>query len=57
MSIMQEYEQIRKSLRAGEFEAIERYLELHPALFLSDIYYNQNEYQKFDSWWSQEKGA
>ena len=52
MSILQEYEKIRGSLRVGEFEAIERYLALHPELFLSDIYYNQEEYKKFDEWWT-----
>ena len=52
MSILQEYEKIRKSLRPGEFEAIERYLDLHPELFLSDIYYKREEYEKFDAWWT-----
>lgn len=56
MSILQEYEQIRKSLRPGEFEAIVRYLDLHPELFLSDIYYKQDEYEKFDAWWQVEQG-
>lgn len=55
MSILQEYEQIRKSLRLGEFEAIVRYLDLHPELFLSDIYYKQDEYKKFDVWWQAEQ--
>lgn len=55
MSILQEYEKIRKSLRPGEFEAIERYLSLHPELFLSDIYYNQEHYKKFAAWWTSEE--
>lgn len=55
MSILQEYEKIRKSLRPGEFEAIERYLDLHPELFLSDIYYKQEQYKKFDEWWTAEQ--
>lgn len=55
MSLLQEYEKIRKSLRSGEFEAIERYLDLHPELFLSDIYYNQEQYEKFDAWWEAEQ--
>jgi hypothetical protein len=54
MSILQEYEKIRGRLRVGEFEAIERYLALHPKLFLSDIYYNELQYKKFDSWWKTE---
>lgn len=55
MSILQEYEKIRKSLRPGEFEAIERYLDFHPELFLSDVYYNQEEHKKFDEWWTVEQ--
>jgi hypothetical protein len=55
MSILQEYAKIRSNLRPGEFEAIERYLALHPRLFLSDIYYNLDEYTKFDNWWDKEK--
>lgn len=55
MSILQEYEKIKSYLRKGEFEAIERYLALHPELFLSDIYYNLEEYKKFDEWWIAEQ--
>jgi hypothetical protein len=51
MSIMQDYEKIRARLEPGEFEAIERYLEAHPDLYLHDIYYNQDNYKKFRAWW------
>lgn len=51
MSILQEYEQIRTRLEPGEYEAIERYLAIHPELYLHDIYYNRDNYKKFRSWW------
>jgi len=54
---MQEYETIRKHyLKPGEFEAIERFLEKHPHLFLSDVYYNQKVWDQFKSWQAQEEG-
>lgn len=55
MSILQEYESIRKRLKPGEYEAIERYLDTNPDLFLSDIYYKEEEYKKFFDWWKNEE--
>lgn len=55
MSILQEYEEIKKGLRDGEFDAIERYLSIHPELYLSDIYYKEHVYKQFDAWWTEEK--
>lgn len=54
MSILQEYESIRRRLKPGEFDAIERYLEKNSDLFLSDIYYKEEEYKKFFIWWQNE---
>ena len=54
MSILQEYESIRKRLKPGEFDAIERYLEKNSNLLLSDIYYKEEEYNKFFIWWQNE---
>ena len=51
MSILQEYEEIRRSLGEEVFAAIERYLEEHPELFLSDIYYKKEEFEKFETWY------
>ena len=50
MSILQEYEQIRKELGNGINKGIELYLSENPNLLLSDIYYKENEYNKFDKW-------
>ena len=55
MSILQELEQIRKSLRPGEFEAMEQWLELNPQYYLSDIYYRQDINKLFHDWWDKIK--
>lgn len=48
MSILQEYEQIKKELGTGINKGIELYLSENPNLFLSDIYYKEKEYKKYD---------
>jgi hypothetical protein len=55
MSILQDYERIRRDLLPGEFKAMERYLEAHQNVYLSDIYYDQETYKDFRSWWKNEK--
>lgn len=50
MSILQEYEQIRKDLGEEKFHDIERYLEFHPEKLLSDLYYNSDEWKAFEEW-------
>lgn len=50
MSILQEYQNIRKSIGEDTYNAIEKYLELHPELLLSDIYYKKAEWDKFEEW-------
>lgn len=51
MSILQEYEDIRKSMSEDKYNAICRYLDLHKDLYLSDIYYNPAVYEKFEKWY------
>lgn len=51
MSILQEYEEIRRSLGEEVFAAIEKYLEERPELFLSDIYYKKEEFERFEAWY------
>lgn len=53
MSILQEYEDIRKSIGEDKYNAIEEYLNLHKDLYLSDIYYKQEEYEKFEKWYKE----
>lgn len=47
MSILQEYERIRKEIGEEQFHRIEMFLERHPEYFLSDVYYKENVYQEF----------
>ncbi len=51
MSILQEYESIRKQIGEEKYQAIEIYLSRHAELFLSDIYYNKQENEKFEKWY------
>lgn len=51
MSIMQDYQSIKSRMKPGEAEAIERYLELHTNILLSDLYYNEERYRQFYKWW------
>lgn len=51
MSILQEYESIRRSISENKYNAIEKYLDIHKDLYLSDIYYKQEEYEKFEKWY------
>lgn len=55
MSILQEYENIRKEMGEDKYNAIEKYLNLHQDLYLSDIYYKQEEYEKFEKWYKEVK--
>ena len=52
MSIVQEYESIRKEIGEEKYQAIENYLEIHQELFLSDIYYKEAEWLKFEEWYN-----
>ena len=52
MSILQEYEQIRKEMGENKFDSIETYLNTHPNLLLSDILYNPENYIEFDKWYN-----
>lgn len=53
MSILQEYEQIRKEIGEKEYALIEQFLNEHPELFLSDVYYKKEIHDQFEAWKSQ----
>lgn len=53
MSIMQEYENVRKQMGEEKFQALEKYLAERPNLFLSDIYYKESEWKKFNEWYKE----
>lgn len=55
MSILQEYEQIRRDIGEEKYRAIEEYLSLHPELFLSDIYYEEAVWDRFEAWYNGRK--
>lgn len=50
MSILQEYERIRRDMPDGEFERIERFLAAHPEKLLSDVYYNAETWREYALW-------
>lgn len=51
MSILQEYEDIRKQIGEDKYHAIDEYLTEYPQVYLSDIYYNEDEWNKFEEWY------
>ncbi|MFQ6861957.1 MAG: hypothetical protein ACLROI_10175 [Beduini sp.] len=53
MSILQEYEEIRKTLTDREFKNINKFLERHPQYLLSDVYYEHKVFQEFEKWQNQ----
>ena len=53
MSILQEYEQIRREMGEKKYDCIETYLNAHPSdLLLSDILYKPEHYIDFDKWYN-----
>ena len=50
MSILQEYDEIRKFIGEEEYSLIQEYLSLHPEVSLADIYYNEEPHNKFQQW-------
>lgn len=50
MSILQEYERIRKELGEETFSCMEEFLAIHPEYLLSDLYYRESVYEKFKEW-------
>jgi len=55
MSILQEYEKIKKSLGTVTNQIIDEYLELNPGIRLSDIYYSQEHWDQFEKWCKKQK--
>lgn len=50
MSVLQEYEQIRKEFGEEKWEQINKYLECNENLLLSDVLYKENQYKEFQKW-------
>jgi len=49
MSILQDYESIRKSMGEERFKEVEVFLTKHPDLFLSDVYYKEEVWKQFET--------
>lgn len=52
MSILQEYEKIRKAMGEKKYDSIEKYINTHPDVLLSDILYKSECYIAFDKWYN-----
>jgi hypothetical protein len=50
MSILQEYEMIRKELGEARYQRIEDFLSIHPELELSDVYYKPKVFAEFEKY-------
>ena len=50
MSILQEYESIRRKIGEKEYKNICQFLEENPKSFLSDVYYNEDAWNHFLLW-------
>lgn len=54
MSILQEYESIRKNIGEEKYNAIEKYLDSHEDILLSDVYYTEEGWKAFETWYKKE---
>lgn len=50
MSILQEYSQIKEKLGDERFSHIEKFLEIYPQYYLSDVYYRESVWKEFEEW-------
>ena len=50
MSILQDYAKIRSTIGEKTFRNIEKYLESHKDVLLSDVYYNEKTWEDFKAW-------
>lgn len=49
MSIMSEYQEIRKNIGEKDFQLLEKFLE-EKKLLLSDVYYSMKIFNEFQEW-------
>lgn len=50
MSILQEFETIRKQIGEEKYQQIVEFLDCHPQYFLDDIYYRESAWKEFEKW-------
>lgn len=50
MSILQEYETIKKSIGEKKYKQIVEFLKAHPHYYLSDVYYKKSVWDEMEKW-------
>ena len=55
MSVLQEYEQIKRKLGEKEFALINEFLNTHKDILLSDVYYRQEVWKQYEDWKKERK--
>lgn len=50
MSILQEYEQFKKSIGEEEYQLITMFLDCHGEYMLSDLLYKRDVYKIYEDW-------
>lgn len=50
MSILSDYEEIRKQIGEEAYNKIGKFLETHPKYTLSDVYYRKNVWDEMENW-------
>lgn len=55
MSMLQEYEMIRRSIGEKKYADIQEFLEKHPQYYLSDVYYNKEVWDEMEKWIKENK--
>lgn len=52
MSILQDYEKIKKEIGESKFNCIDFYVQLYPNLTLDKIIYNEKNWNKYNNWFT-----
>jgi hypothetical protein len=55
MSILSDFEEVRKRIGDEKYNAIDDYLKLNPDLFLDNVLYRQSEWEKFEEWYNKKQ--
>lgn len=53
MSILSEYEDIKKGLTREQVDGIELFLKFHPSYSLGDVYYKEDVFKECEAWCKQ----
>ena len=55
MSILQDYERIKKRIGKEKYKQIEKFLKSHSHYYLSDVYYNETVWVEMEKWVKENK--